>query len=334
MAIDEHMGEASALSQPSARIGELSEQIILSGRQLARERSSDILIVNGGFDPQMEFTVLSKLRERRHAASKPANLILVLTTPGGVPEVAYRMGRSIQSTYATSEGLIGGWCKSAGTLLLIAMNSLALGDDAELGPLDMQLAKRDELDESDSGLVINEALENLEVFTFQFFDAFMRQIKHQSQGLVTLKTAADIASSVAKGVFEPIYRQIDPQKIGEIARSMSIGKAYGQRLNIAPKNLLPRALSNLLMGYPSHGFVIDRTEARDLFRHVRAPEPSEEQFLLELGDLAVSPRRAPVVELITAEVDSNEDSAKATSSKPARSASSAKPPVRRTRPSR
>src|SRR5690606_36396032 len=158
---------------------------------------------------------------------------------------------------------------------------------------DMQLAKRDELNESDSGLVIDEALDNLEVYAFQFFDAFMRQIKEQSKGLVTLKTASEISSSIVKGLFEPIYRQIEPQKIGEVARSMAVGKNYGLRLNLKPKNLRPRALDSLLKAYPSHGFVIDRDEAKLLFRSVQHPTEQQADLFLKLGSLASTPCKDP-----------------------------------------
>lgn len=273
--------------------------------------NADVLLINGSCFTEMEELAISTLRRRKAVRNRPSKLIFVLTTPGGSPDVAFRIGRAIQTTYTECEALVGGWCKSAGTMLLIAANTLILSDDAELGPLDIQLAKRDEIDERDSGLVISEALDNLEHYAFRFFDSFMRQIKDHSQGLVTLKTASDIASSVAKGLFEPIYRQIDPQKIGEVARSMAVGRAYGQRLNLRPKNLVPRALENLLMGYPSHSFVIDREEAGRLFKSVREPNAQESELLIELGQLAAIPGREPAVLLFEAKEGSHEDKPKA-----------------------
>jgi hypothetical protein len=289
---------------PENNSQESPEEIAI--KSLSKHSSSDVMIINGPLDYELESLALEQLKDRRLVEKRPEQLIFLLTTPGGDPDAAYRIGRAIQRTYRKSSAIVGGWCKSAGTLLTISANSLILSDEAELGPLDMQLAKRDELNESDSGLVIDEALDNLERYVSGFFDSFMKQIKAQSKGLVTLKTASEISSTIVKGLFEPIYRQIDPQKIGEIARSMAVGKGYGQRLNIRPKNLKPRALDSLLKGYPSHGFVIDREEAEVLFYSVRKPDAIEQDFLVKLGRLAKDPCREPKVMLYAAEEEDHD----------------------------
>jgi ClpP class serine protease len=40
---------------------------------------------------------------------------------------------------------VSGYCKSAGTLIALGANELAFGEHGELGPLDVQIAKRDEV---------------------------------------------------------------------------------------------------------------------------------------------------------------------------------------------
>lgn len=206
---------------------------------------------------------------------------------------------------------------------MIAADNIAMSEEAELGPLDVQLARRDEIDERDSGLVIDEALDCLEQHAFAFFDAFMRQIKDGTHGLVTLKMASEISANVTKGLFEPIYRQIDPQKIGEIARSMAVGRAYAQRLNMRPRNLKLNALENLLMGYPSHGFVIDRAEAQHLFKSVSSPTEPQAALLNDLGRFALVPDASPSFELFTPE-ESYEDPTAQTPSNSAKARAKAK----------
>jgi hypothetical protein len=78
-----------------------------------------------------------------------------------------------------------------------------------------------------------------------------------------------------KGLFAPICAQIDPIRLGEMQRATEIAFAYGQRLDNYDKNLKPGALTRLVTGYPSHGVVIDRKEARDLFTNVRSPTAEE-----------------------------------------------------------
>lgn len=91
--------------------------------------------------------------------------------------------------------------------------------------------------------------------------------------------AAEMASKLTSNMFNPIYAQIDPVKLGETSRANAIGFEYGQRLNVTANNLKKDALVRLITSYPSHSFVIDRKEAADLFQRVRAPNEMETTLL-------------------------------------------------------
>lgn len=75
-----------------------------------------------------------------------------------------------------------------------------------------------------------------------------------------------------------MYNQIDPNRLGEMQRAMRIAQEYGYRLNQSSQSLRNGALDNLIAGYPSHSFVIDRKEAATLFSSVRPPTNSEKDF--------------------------------------------------------
>jgi ClpP class serine protease len=62
---------------------------------------------------------LVKLIDRRPDRRK--NVCLFITTFGGDPNAAYRIGRSLKVNYSTGEivAILGGYCKSAGTLLAL-----------------------------------------------------------------------------------------------------------------------------------------------------------------------------------------------------------------------
>ena len=98
-------------------------------------------------------------------------------------------------------------------------------------------------------------------------------------GLST-RVSADIAARLTRGIFEPIAAQIDPIKLAEMQRANDITMGYGARLASVGKNLKPNGLAQLIGTYPSHGFVIDRKEARTIFATVREPLGG----LLELSD--------------------------------------------------
>lgn len=168
-----------------------------------------------------------------------------------------------------------------------------MGGRGELGPLDVQIAKRDDLGgDRDSGLVINEALVRLRDESFKLFNEFMIKQIAQSSNLVTLRTAADIAAKLTIGLMSPIFEKIDPMRMGADARAMSIGEEYAIRLNRLGDNLKDEtALNMLLNGYPTHSFVIDIHEARELFTRVKPLEGKLRDALEQLGQLALNPKK-------------------------------------------
>jgi len=98
----------------------------------------------------------------------------------------------------------------------------------------------------------------------------------------------DVAATLTSGVFQEVYRQIDPIKLAEDARLLDIAGHYGKILASASRNLKDGAIERLLKEYPSHECIIDRTEAGEMFNSVRAPEKDEQNLLRLLGPLATN----------------------------------------------
>ncbi len=123
-----------------------------------------------------------------------------------------------------------------------------------------------------SGLTEDAALERLEETAFRMFKDYLYGIKGLSRGQVTFSTAADVAAKLIIGQLQPVYAQINPAKIGENARAMNIAVDYGKRLNMHSQSLRSRrSLDKLASAYSSHGFVIDKKEAEELFSSVHEP---------------------------------------------------------------
>jgi hypothetical protein len=272
---------------PSNRVVELpgegerlNDLIVSSATKLAESTNSDVLLLSGGIDRPYD----DKLLDLLAATNKRDNVILFLCTHGGNADAAYRIARGLQENYKQFTVVIAGRCKSAGTLLVIGAHEIAMTAHAELGPLDVQLGKKDELFELDSGLTVLDSLSELEEKAFDLFERAMLRIKMRSGGTVTFKTATHIATELAKGIIAPIMSQIDPMHVGEVSRALKIGKEYGERLGFFSMNLHDDALVRLVEKYPSHGFVIDRSEAEELFLHVRDAS-KEEKDLIDLKPL-------------------------------------------------
>lgn len=200
---------------------------------------------------------------------KSDKALLVLSTPGGDPHAGFRIARALQHNFSSFDALVPRFCKSAGTLLVVGASALYLDDMSELGPLDIQVRKSDEIIGRNSGLDILQAVSYLQNHAM---GAFRSHLVELTQAGLSTRVASDICTKLTTGLFEPIFAQIDPMKLAEMQRATEIAFAYGQRLNEKSGNLRSAGLARLVTGYPSHGFVIDRKEARTIFITVHQPK--------------------------------------------------------------
>lgn len=213
--------------------------------------------------------------ERRERAT------LVLATMGGDPDAGFRIARALQCNFEPGFRLVvPHMCKSAGTLIAVGARVLAIDDTGELGPLDIQLEKKDELFENASGLDLPQAIVALRSHIVETFRSSLLDVR--LGGRLSTKIASEIATQITTGIFAPIFAQIDPRRLGETQRANSIAYEYGTRLEEKAENLNPPGLQTLIFGYPSHGFVIDRKEARRIFKTVESVAPEERSALRKL----------------------------------------------------
>ena len=198
-------------------------------------------------------------------------VILWLTTPGGNPDAAYSMARQLQRSYKKFTMFINGWCKSSGTLMALGAHTLIMDDLGQLGPLDIQILNREEFGERHSGL---NPIEALRAINFQAVEVLKQQfLDIRFGGGLSTRQALEVATNLTGQLMSPITSQLDIMKYGEFTRSMRIANEYGSRLarNSKDGNVKADTINYLTTGYPSHGFVIDREEASELFTRVEQP---------------------------------------------------------------
>jgi hypothetical protein len=261
----------------AADLGELRQ--LAAG--LAEEQQADILLYRGHITRAAGDQVSAG---RRGRPGRP-NLVLILSTLGGSADTAYRLARTFRRSYERFTVYIDEYCKTAGTLLALGADELVISEFGELGPLDAQLNAPVELGRMSSGLTSVQALRALQAEVLHFFQYHFVQLRGGA-GLPT-RLAAEQASEMASGLFSPIYAQIDPMQLGEIERGTTTSRQYGERIGTA--NLKDGALEKLVTYYPSHDFVIDRDEARELFRRVREPTTDEAELLKYLEPILALP---------------------------------------------
>ncbi|HPG88578.1 MAG TPA: hypothetical protein PLD46_02915 [Hyphomicrobium sp.] len=256
--------------------------------ELANATDSDIYLYNGeiarGYDNQF-INLVNSSKQRNNA-------ILLLVTLGGEPDAGYKISRFLQDVYDRHTVVVSGVCKSAGTLIAIGAHELAFSQFGELGPLDIQVFKTDNLAERQSGLTIQEALDALTAAAVKKHGQLFGSIIAQTNAIVSFTTAAKASAELVNGLFSPIFAQIDPYDVGDKARAMRIATTYGQRLSANTKNLKPKTLDTLTKTYPSHSFVIDFTEATELFNNVRRVTKQEASVIEKLGAAALEEQRA------------------------------------------
>jgi hypothetical protein len=263
--------------------GLTQEQIKQLISAVSDRREADVILYNGGIIRPCDEALIRECISRGKAGRRK-NVMLILVTGGGDPDAAFRIARCLQRHYERFTLYVSGACKSAGTLIAIGAHELLISDHGELGPLDIQMAKKDEFFGSQSGLTVSTALEALESRAFQAVERMFVEIESNTGGILSVQTATDLASKTVVGLYAPIAAQIDPMHVGEAARALVIADAYGNRLNNYSGNLAsPLALNKLYTGYPSHGFVIDREEAASLFKNVSEPNEDELALVEALG---------------------------------------------------
>lgn len=211
-------------------------------------------------------------------------VILFLCTFGGDPNAGYRIARAITHHYGTDNFSIAipTDCKSAGTLVCIAARELIFFNKGELGPLDTQIFKQDEIFQRSSGLDLLRGMSYLNSEASKLFQNYLHDISRL--GGISTKSASEIAVNMVKGLYTPMYAQIDPLRLGEMQAALQIAFEYGTRLNDKSKSLKQDGLTRLIHEYPTHGFAIDRAEARMLFKCVNPPS----EDVRTIGDLVAN----------------------------------------------
>jgi len=247
-------------------------------KDVSDANNADIYLISGGMNSPADKNLISIIKGNK----KLENAMLILSTFGGDADVAYRIARCFQREYEKGKFsiLIFDICKSAGTLLSLGADELIMSYEAQLGPLDVQINKPDELGEVISGLTPVQALSFLQQHSFKLFEYQMLELVNRSGSQITTKMASEIATKLTIGLFQPIYSHFEPFMLGEYHRNMMVAIEYGERLIECKGNIKNSdVLEKLTHGYPSHGFVIDFKEAEKLFKQIRSPNDIENKAL-------------------------------------------------------
>ena len=242
----------------------------------AANDETDCIIVSRPITRSLFLQLERYIRNRETQGKKGKFCKLFLTTYGGDPDAAFLIGKLLQNRYETLKIIVSSSCKSAGTLLAIAANSIAISDTGELGPLDTQVPKQDEIGANASSRNVIESVNSISQHLGDVITSLLFKIKNETR--LSSKIAGDMAVQVTGSVANALYSQIDPQRLAEMNRTVSIALSYGKSLSKKTESVSEESLIKLIMNYPSHGFVIDFEEAKTLFNKVDKPTELESKI--------------------------------------------------------
>lgn len=120
----------------------------IAANTIAKQLDADVILINSPIARPLDDDVIELCRERNRRES----VVLLLVTEGGDADAAFRIARCLQDNYKRFSLFVSGYCKSAGTLVALGATELIIADTGELGPLDVQMSKPDELAQTQSGL--------------------------------------------------------------------------------------------------------------------------------------------------------------------------------------
>lgn len=206
--------------------------------------------------------------EQRATIVQAKIIDVVLDTSGGSPDAAYQLVNTLRSISPRLRVFVPDWAKSAATLFCLGADEVYMGQSAELGPLDMQIADPRNPDDSISALEQFQAIDYIRTIAFLTLDEFRKLMVAQTK--MRLPDILSEAWQFGAELISPLYLQVDPLLLGTAYRALAVSVQYGQRLmsryayNTWTKSQINELLDKLTWKYPSHSFVIDYKEAVEL----------------------------------------------------------------------
>lgn len=227
----------------------------------------------------------------------------VIHSGGGSAHAAYQMMTLLRLHAKKVNACVPFWAKSAATLLCIGSDKLIVGEHAELGPLDVQIWEEREAGKGDfhSALDPFKALEQMQSFSVEALSSAMRFIvsDYEMSYDDSLRHAVAFVS-VTTG---PLVGKLDPEKIGQYSRELSVATEYATRLLrrcgkwSEPK--IRKVVDRLVYGYPSHDYVIDYPELQDLGFDVELFPKDQRDAVQGLRPVAEDKdRNRPIIKLV------------------------------------
>lgn len=195
-------------------------------------------------------------------------LDFVINSFGGSIHAAYQIVELLRLHTERLFACVPFYAKSAATLLCVGADAIVLDELAQLGPLDTQIYEEKKGGKAEFTSALNpfKTLEQLQKFSLETLDIAVKMISMRSG--MDLDECLKHAVEFVRVTTGPLFNQLNPEKLGEYSRALSVGTEYGERLlrRFTKWDEEKRAavLERLVHGYPSHEYIIDYRELQEI----------------------------------------------------------------------
>lgn len=211
---------------------------------------------------------LSRYLSRYSWREKYDELSVLMHSLGGDPKETYRMMSILRLHMDDIEVLVPQEAKSAATLFCLGANKVLMGSMGELGPLDMQLVSVD--GSKRSAIESFKASEQMLAHTRLAYQKIIGEDAPISASQANLQGSPldeHSANELIASLVSNLYQKFDPDELGKDSRYLAVGEQYARRLLSRANYEEGKAHAiahRLVWEYPSHDFLIDLSEAKEI----------------------------------------------------------------------
>ena len=218
------------------------------------------LLLNGGIDEDS----LGEVRAALHRMGPQSSLSVILNSPGGSIEDAFRIAKALRLGCGQLRVIIPGVAKSAATLIALAADTIEIGSFGELGPLDPQIPDptggrwRSSL----------ETIQGLQYLRTYYIESLNQMLELLQNAQMDFDYALRQVQWLLPPITTPLYQNVDFKDLGDSFRLLTEAEYYAwevmQRWSPLDSDSIDEVVGKLVWRYPSHRYIIDLREANDI----------------------------------------------------------------------
>ena len=280
--------QSASMSLVRGKVGRLPREVTRLSAEFKQLKGEDLYfwVQNKSIGRDLYRAILSERNEL--AGRKEINILL--DSPGGDVHSAYKIFQLFRRYAGRVRVYVISYAKSAATFVCLAADEFVMGENAELGPMDMQVPDPRHPRRSVSALDGFKMVEYLREYALETLDYASIVLKRRLQ-FRDMEDVLPHSIPFVQGITTPLYGQVEPLDLGEYGRILGIVKDYGirvmgraERFRGLTQKEIENLLDRIISSYPSHGFVIDFEEAVDAGLAPRKLETDEEKLFDPITD--------------------------------------------------